>query len=340
MKDTSSKITVVVPFRNIEFVAKGPDEEFGAFLLSLKEVSKCVEEVILVNDHSAKEAVDLIQEFKQSNWKLLALDGENFGKKAALKLGIEEARTEYIWTLDADVLIENFSEENFGNFEIGLKEDLIILPVFMRSENSLLDILQGNEWRYLQFMTRLSAKLKMPMMCNGANLIFKRQVFLDKINSHEHISSGDDMFLLSEVLKEKGSVSVTWETICSVNIFPSSTWRETLNQRIRWAGKTTKLPNTRSSFLHIAFALLSAIHAIAFVGLFQYSLHLICAEFLLLKVLLEVSCMYSIFKVRMNWKELVVAIPQVLLYPFFSLLIFISSLFFVPKWKGRRVSLK
>ena len=340
MKDTSSKITIVVPFRNVAENGSDASHFFLQFLRSLNHISSAVHEVILVNDHSMMELVEPKENWVQQNWKWLSLKENEFGKKAALKLGIEEARTEYIWTLDADVLIENFSEENFGNFEIGLKEDLIILPVFMRSENSLLDILQSNEWRYLQFMTRLSAKLKMPMMCNGANLIFKRQVFLDKINSHEHISSGDDMFLLSEVLREKGSVSLNWERFCSVNISPSSTWRETLNQRVRWAGKTTKLPYTRSSFLHIAFALLSAIHAIAFVGLFQYSLHLICAEFLMLKVLLEVSCMYGIFKVRMNLREMVVAIPQMLLYPFFSLLIFISSLFFVPNWKGRRVSLK
>ena len=340
MKDTSSKIAIVVPFRNINDVSQKGDDEFVAFLLSLKEVSRCVEEVILVNDHSDEESVRRIEKFKQSNWKLLALDADVFGKKAALRLGIEEAKTEYIWTLDADVQIVNFREEKFNSFQFELKEDLAILPVFMRSENSLLGVLQSNEWRYLQLMTRLSAKVKLPMMCNGANLIFKRSVFLDKIETHQSVSSGDDMFLMSEILKEKGSISLSWETFCSVEIFPVNTWKQALHQRIRWAGKTTQLPFTKSTVLHLAFALLSATHVLAFFGLFQLSLHLVCAKFLMLKVLVELAGMHFVFGNRMRANEIVLAIPQMLLYPFFSLLIFISSLFFVPKWKGRRVSLK
>lgn len=340
MKDTPSKISIVVPFRNINDVSQKGDHEFVAFMLSLKEVSLCVEEVILVNDHSDEESVHRIEEFKQANWKLLSLGADVVGKKAALRLGIEEARTEYIWTLDADVQIISFREEKFNSFQFELKEDLVILPVFMRSENSLLGILQSNEWRYLQFMTRLSAKVKMPMMCNGANLIFKRSVFLDKIESHQSVSSGDDMFLMSEILKEKGSISLTWETFCSVEIFPVNTWKQALHQRIRWAGKTTQLPFTKSTVLHLAFALFSATHVLAFFGLFQMSLHLVCAKFLMLKVLIELAGMHFVFGNRMRANEIVLAIPQMLLYPFFSLLIFISSLFFVPKWKGRRVSLK
>ncbi len=340
MKDTSSKISIVVPFRNINDEAQKVDDEFVAFLLSLKEVSQCVEEVILVNDHSMEGAVKRIDEFKQPNWKLLALDADIFGKKAALRLGIEEARTEYIWTLDADVQIENFRIEKFDSFKFELKEDLIIFPVFMRSENSLLGVLQSNEWRYLQFMTRLSASVKMPMMCNGANLIFKRSIFLDKIETHQRVSSGDDMFLMSEILKENGSISLSWEAFCSVEIFPASTWQQAWHQRIRWAGKTTQLPFTKSTVLHIAFTLFSALHVLAFFGLFQLSLHLFCAKFLMMKVLVELAGMYFVFGSRMRANEIVLAIPQMLLYPFFSLLIFISSLFFVPKWKGRSVSLK
>jgi glycosyltransferase involved in cell wall biosynthesis len=324
----------------MESAAQSRDNDFGAFLLSLKEVSHCVEEVILVNDHSVEGAVQLIEEFKQTNWKLLALDATVFGKKAALKLGVDESKSEYIWTLDADVQIVNFSKEKFNSFQFELKEDLVILPVFMQSGNSLLDVLQSNEWRYLQFMTRFSANVKMPMMCNGANLIFRRNVFLDKIESHQHVSSGDDMFLLSEILKGKGSFSLKWESFCSVEIFPVGSLNHAWNQRIRWAGKTTRLPFTKSTVLHMLFALISAFHVLAFFGLFQISTHLQCAKILMAKIVVEIVCMCFVFHSRMRWFEILVAIPQMLLYPFFSLLIFISSLFYVPKWKGRRVSLK
>ena len=340
MKDTSSKITIVVPFRNIHGEDHFVDTSFSIFLSSLKLISNCVEEVILVNDHSTDNSSERVTSFEVINWNLLSLQNEKSGKKAALELAIQEAKTEYIWTLDADVELLNFNSLHFQKFQSKLKEDLVILPVFMKSENGLLGIMQTNEWRYLQFLTYLSACLKMPMMCNGANLIFRRQVFIENIETHRTISSGDDMFLLSQVIKRGGDIAVFWEQFVSVEINPVSSWIDSYVQRIRWAGKTSKLPFTKASVLHFFFAFISAIHVLAFVGLFIPSWHLQSAMFLSCKVFLEVICMYCVFSSRMSTKELVVALPQMIVYPFFSLVIFISSLFFVPKWKGRRVSLK
>jgi hypothetical protein len=177
-------------------------------------------------------------------------------------------------------------------------------------------------------------------MCNGANLIFKREMFMENIGAHRSISSGDDMFLLSRVMKFGGEISMCWEKFGRVEISTVNSWRESIVQRIRWAGKITKLPSTKASALHVLFALISAIHVLAFIGLFVTSWHLESATFLSVKVLAEVLCMYGVFSNRMKMKEVMLALPQMILYPFFSLFIFISSLFFIPKWKGRRVSLK
>ena len=340
MKDTSSKITIVVPFRNIQQEGHSVDAAFTTFLNSLNSVSDCVEEVILVNDHSADAWMEALAFYRVSNWKLMSLPNEKNGKKAALELGIREAKTDYIWTLDADVLISQFSPKLFKEFESNLKQDLLIMPVYMNSGRSLLSQLQTNEWRYLQFITWFSSAVKLPMMCNGANLIFKRHVFVENIETHRTVSSGDDMFLLSRVMKSGGDISFCWEKFGRVEISAAGSWLESMVQRIRWAGKTTKLPFTKASVLHFLFAVVSAVHALAFVGLFIPSWQLESAVFLSVKVLAEVLCMCGVFFNRMKMKEVMLALPQMLIYPFFSLFIFISSLFFVPKWKGRRVSLK
>ena len=340
MKDTPSKITIVVPFRNIQHEGHSVDTSFTTFLNSLKSVSEYVEEVILVNDHSTDNSVEYVATNIQFNWKLLSLQNGSNGKKAALELGIQQAKTEYIWTLDSDVQLLNFDVIRFHNFQNKLKEDLTILPVFMKTGKCLLDLVQSNEWRYMQSLTKLSAQLKMPMMCNGANLIFKRSVFLKHIHAHRFVSSGDDLFLMSHVLKSKGQIGLCWKGFTDVEITPVHTWREALYQRIRWAGKITKLPSSKASVLHVLFALISVIHVFAFIGLFIPSWHLESAAFLSFKVLAEVVCMYGVFSNRMKMKEVMLALPQMFLYPFFSLFIFISSLFFVPKWKERYVSLK
>ena len=340
MKDTSSKITIVVPFRNISDDCRSVDSALVECVRSLQFVSEFVEEVIFVNDHSTDDSEQHLSGCSITNLRILHLGVESKGKKAALELGVKEAKTEYIWTLDADVVISQFSSERFKEFESDLEQDLVVMPVYMNPGGSLLDKLQANEWRYLQFITWLSSKVKLPMMCNGANLIFKRNLFMENIEAHRSISSGDDMFLLSRVVKLGRDASMCWEKFCRVEISTFNSWRESIDQRIRWAGKITKLPSTKATVLHVFFAFISAIHVLAFVGLFIPSWHLESAVFLSVKVLAEVLCMYGVFSNRMKMKEVMLALPQMVLYPFFSLFIFISSLFFVPKWKERRVSLK
>ena len=340
MKDTSSKITIVVPFRNISDDCHSVDRALVECARSLQFISEFVEEVIFVNDHSTDDSEKHLSGCSIPNRRILNLEDEAKGKKAALELGVREAKTEYIWTLDADVVISQFSSERFKEFESDLEQDLLIMPVYMNSGSSILDQLQTNEWRYLQFITWLSSEVKLPMMCNGANLIFKRELFIENIEAHRSISSGDDMFLLSRVLKFGGETSMCWEKFCRVEISTVNSWRESIDQRIRWAGKITKLPSTKASVLHVLFALISAIHVLAFIGLFIPSWHLESVAFLSIKVIAEVLCMCGVFSSRMKMNEAMLALPQMILYPFFSLFIFISSLFFIPKWKGRRVSLK
>jgi glycosyltransferase involved in cell wall biosynthesis len=340
VKDTSSKITIVVPFRNISDDCRSVDSALVECVRSLQFVYEFVEEVIFVNDHSTDDSEKHLSGCSITNLRILHLGVESKGKKAALELGVKEAKTEYIWTLDADVVISQFSSERFKEFESDLEQDLLIMPVYMNSGSSLLEQLQTNEWRYLQFITWLSSEVKLPMMCNGANLIFKRNLFMENIEAHRSISSGDDMFLLSRVVKLGRDTSMCWEKFCRVEISTVNSWRESIDQRLRWAGKITKLPSTKATVLHVFFALISAIHVLAFVGLFIPSWHLESAVFLSVKVLAEVLCMCGVFSNRMKMKELMLALPQMVLYPFFSLFIFISSLFFIPKWKGRRVSLK
>jgi glycosyltransferase involved in cell wall biosynthesis len=340
MKDTSSKITIVVPFRHILGKAESVEPSLIALVHSLEIVSNNVEEMIFVNDHSTDSSAAFLAQSGIPNLRVLNLSEDVKGKKAALELGVNAAKTEHIWTLDSDVELNDFHAEEFQRFQSSLKTDLVILPVRMKSGVGVLKTLQSLEWRYLQFLTWSTARLKRPMMCNGANLIFKRKLFLENIESHRTVSSGDDMFLLSHVLKNKGSFEVHWKSFGVIVINPVSSWGEAISQRLRWAGKTAKLPFTKSTFFHVLFAFVSALHVLALVGLFEPSRHLMCAYFLMIKVLVEVLCMRSVFSIRMSGMETLVAFPQMLLYPVFSLVIFISSLFFKPKWKGRRVSLK
>lgn len=340
MKDSSSKITVVVPFRIVENLFFAEGRCFELFLNSLKKITPFVSEVILVNDHSSSQALDMVSSVNEGKWKIISLPENMIGKKEALLRGISEATSEYIWTLDADVEISNFDAASLNEFQKNLLEDIVILPVEMKKGKRLIEILQYCEWRYLQWLTFFSARMNLPMMCNGANLIFKRSIFIRCIDMHKSISSGDDLFLLTEIIRKNGKVGLQWKSFTRVQVSSETTLNGAVSQRIRWAGKTSKLPFSKSTFLHVGFALLSALHLFALFGIFYQPTRWISEVFLVLKLFFECNGSARIFSEPIGFFEAILLVVQLLLYPVFSLAIFISSLFYKPNWKQRRVSLK
>ena len=123
------------------------------------------------------------------------INDEGKGKKHALYRLISAAETEYVWMQDDDVVLEVKGER----LEVkGV--DLLILPLRMESENekpSLLERLQMVEYAAIQQLTIETAKRGHAVMCSGANLIAKRDRWLESYEDlHPEIPSGDDMFLL------------------------------------------------------------------------------------------------------------------------------------------------
>ena len=123
------------------------------------------------------------------------INDEGKGKKHALYRLISAAETEYVWMMDDDVVLEVKGER------LEIKgADLLILPLRMASENekpSLLERLQIAEYAAIQQLTIETAQRGHAVMCSGANLIVRRDRWLESYDDlHPEILSGDDMFLL------------------------------------------------------------------------------------------------------------------------------------------------
>jgi cellulose synthase/poly-beta-1,6-N-acetylglucosamine synthase-like glycosyltransferase len=78
-------------------------------------------------------------------------------------------------------------------------------------------------------------------MCNGANLAFDRKKFLalDPYKYNQHISSGDDMFLMMEIQK-KHSANIVFIAHEKATVYTKSknSLSSYIDQRIRWASKS------------------------------------------------------------------------------------------------------
>ncbi len=167
------------------------------------------------------------------------VNDEGKGKKFALSKLIHGTDTEYLWLHDDDIVRPQASR---GECKLKKEDpDLIILPLRMESENakpSLLEQLQIAEYAAIQELTMRTAKKGQAIMCSGANLIVRREVWLEcEGELHPEIPSGDDMFLLEAVKRKGYTVGVIDEEEYTAVVRPMTNWKAFWRQRMRWAGK-------------------------------------------------------------------------------------------------------
>ena len=172
------------------------------------------------------------------------INDEGKGKKHALYRLITAAQTEYVWMQDDDVALPGI-EDALKGYSLAFKgEDLVILPLRMESERekpSLLERLQIAEYAAIQQLTIETAKRGRAVMCSGANLIAKRDRWLESYaDLHPEIPSGDDMFLLESFKRRGLKIGVMDDPRYEAIVRPHTSWRAFMKQRMRWAGKAPK----------------------------------------------------------------------------------------------------
>ena len=246
------------------------------------------------------------------------INDEGKGKKHALYRLISAAETEYVWMQDDDVAFK--TAELSDRFAVGSQtailsdNDLLILPLRMESENekpSLLERLQIAEYAAIQQLTIETAKRGHAVMCSGANLIAKRNRWLESYpDLHPEIASGDDMFLLESFKRRGLKIAVLNDPRFEAIVRPHTSWRAFWQQRMRWAGKAPKYTD-KDILLCGAIVLLANV------------LQLLCPLVLLVKFPLE----YTLIKKRDASVSLFTALVLGLIYPIYMLIALVGGLF-------------
>ena len=246
------------------------------------------------------------------------INDEGKGKKYALYRLISAAKTEYVWMQDDDVMFQTtelsdrFAIEN--QTTILSDNDLIILPLRMESKNekpSLLERLQIAEYAAIQQLTIETAKRGHAVMCSGANLIAKRDRWLESYEDlHLEIPSGDDMFLLESFKRRGLQIAVLDDPHYEAIVRPHISWRAFFRQRMRWAGKAPAY--TDRDILRCGAVVLGT-----------NMLQLVCPLVLLVKFPIE----YSLIKHRDKSISFWVALLLEVVYPIYILYTLVGGLF-------------
>ena len=240
------KISLIISFRN---------EEKNLINL-LQSIAKLKYEnhnyeVILVDDHSTDNSVDIINTWLKNTGnrqvRLLESASMCIGKKANLKRAMKHSQFEIIATTDADCIIPTDWLQSISNQFISDAIQMICLPVKIKSDSSLVSRFEQLDFLFLNSVTAAFNYMNLPVMCNGAALAIRKSAFEKYLFSTfymENIASGDDMFLLNFIDNAYGSSAIQFANTFSSGIVVTQSNRSFssyFEQRVRWIRKTSQL---------------------------------------------------------------------------------------------------
>lgn len=165
------------------------------------------------------------------------VNDEGKGKKHALHLLIHATEADVLWLHDDDITLPTAADAEALAY-LG-DADLLILPLRMvKSSDTLIQRLQIIEYAALQKLTVRMARKGKPILCSGANMIVRRDVWLQaEPYLHPDLPSGDDMFLLEYCKRTGRTIAVCDADDMTATVTAQPTLCALLRQRARWAGK-------------------------------------------------------------------------------------------------------
>lgn len=296
-------------------------------------------QVILINDASSDNTVQRAETILNKsgvNYKIIS-NAKQKGKKQSISYAMQFVKNNLILLRDADTftLSPNYLQ-TLSDFFQTKPSDLIIAPIAIATNKGLLWALQTIENNILALVTGGSAFYKKAFLCNGANLIFTRDLF-EKVggyHSHIDIASGDDIFFLEDAKKIKDvRINYLKSQDAIVYTYPLFSFSALLKQKIRWASKFKRNKNKLNFFTALIsfFTNFSWVACLLLINLSAYRSQLIM--FISLKVLIDILLLLLtsgyLKNKNLNWYSL----PIACMYPVYAVIVGISSVFVKPKWK-------
>jgi cellulose synthase/poly-beta-1,6-N-acetylglucosamine synthase-like glycosyltransferase len=338
---SKTKFSVIVPFRN---EAKNLPNLLNS--IAELEYSKELVEFILVDDDSTDDSIRKIEQFLDTISKKNDITKtqihivnnkriSNSPKKDAITTAILIAKNQWILTTDADCILPKKWLKTLDNFIQQRNPKMVVAPVNYKAEDTFLQQFQLLDFMSMQATTIGGFGINFPFLSNGANLGYKKEVFF-KVNGFEgnhKMASGDDVFLLEKFLEiDKNSVQFLKSREAIVTTLPVMGWKDLINQRTRWAAKTSNFKSIKVKLIGF-LVLLTNLSVILYVWLGTAEKMFVP---LLLKIMVDLSLFIPIiqfFEHKKTWVKWYLF--SSLLYPFFSLYVILLSFTTKYNWKGR-----
>ena len=328
--DTDGRLAIVVACKNEE-------DNLPLLFSSIERQHSMPKEIIFVDDNSTDNTFAILLDFAKKLPNVIVLQSPGNGKKAALIEGVKHCTAKYVLFTDADCILPDeyclnakifltthsvdmllggvklhYLSSNFeGDFSV--KTDISDFALNPLKAFEILDL--GS----LQAVSAGSAMMGCPIMCNGANMIVRRDIYLEHISGiRTDIPSGDDMFMLHNIKASNGKIFYLFRPELIISTRGNDNPLSFFTQRKRWIGK---LPAYTDKFT-VATATITAVTNIMLTALYIASIFnsgflLMAAMAYIIKLIVDCIAIIPYLK-TINKRNLLYYMPLMsIFYPFY-----------------------
>ncbi|MCX3267070.1 glycosyltransferase family 2 protein [Pedobacter agri] len=334
-----TKVSVIVAARDEELNIRRTIDD-----LVNQDYPKHLTEIIFIDDHSTDRTAEIVASYADSGVNLIKLNEDralNSYKKKAIQTAIGSCSGDLIVTTDADCKMGVKWLSSVVSFyqEKGYK--MISSPVAYFEEKSLFERLQSLEFLYLIGLGASTIGNKQSSTCNGANLAYEKNAFYEVggFQGIDDLASGDDELLLHKIAaKYPGKIGFLKNRDAIVYTHAKENLRSFIQQRKRWASKSTRYKNKAIIVLGVFVWIFNLSIIANFVtGLFIPGFLSVTFYQLLVKMILETLFLWDVTGFAQR-RRLLVLIPALnVLHILYIVYIGIAGNSGKYNWKGRMV---
>jgi cellulose synthase/poly-beta-1,6-N-acetylglucosamine synthase-like glycosyltransferase len=301
-------------------------------------------EIIVIDDHSTDATSEVVLGVEDPRIQLIQWNTSevlNSYKKKAIAEAIAQCNGEWIVTTDADCRMHEHWLRRLLAQSMEHDVHMISGPVVFHEEKSWFERLQSLEFLYLIGLGAAAIGLGKASTCNGANLAYRKSSFhaVGGFQGIDHLASGDDELLLHKMEAAfKGGIRFCKDFDAVVYTEAKPNLKAFIQQRKRWASKSTQYRNKALVILGISIWLFNLFLLIATFYIFWESsmrywvlgvwIAKICMEYIYLSPMMT-------FARRNDLRRLL--IPLSILHVIYMVYIGLAGQSGKYEWKGRSV---
>ncbi|WP_406683025.1 glycosyltransferase [Seonamhaeicola sp. MEBiC1930] len=321
--------------------AKNEAENLKSFLPSIISQNYPDFEIVLINDASQDNSLDVMEDFKRIYNNIKIVDVKNVeafwgNKKYALTLGIKASKYDYLLFTDADCkpVSKYWIQEMISHFS-NKKHIVLGYGAYSKIKKSLLNKLVRFETLVTAIQYFSFAKLGIPYMGVGRNLAYTKKEFFNANGfiNHIQVRSGDDDLFINQIATNKNSsICISKESF--TESIPKSTFKEWFKQKRRHVSTAKHYKLKHKVLLALIYITQIWFWVLAITLCFSiYNLQIVLLLFLL-KLIVQ-YIVYGFSAKKLNETDLLIFLPFLEVFLIITqLTIFINNLISKPNhWK-------